>query len=56
MATKYDDLIGKAYASFNARDIDSALSTFHPDVQWPRAFEGGYVSGHEEVIPFIFSY
>ncbi len=43
------DLIKKAYAAFNARDIDSALLTFHPKVEWPKAFEGGYVSGHDDV-------
>lgn len=42
-------LIKKAYAAFNARDIDTALSTMHSDVQWPKAFEGGYVSGHKEI-------
>lgn len=42
-------LIKKAYAAFNARDMDTALSTMHPDVQWPKAFEGGYVSGHTEI-------
>lgn len=41
--------IDKAYAAFNARDIDTALSTFHKEVQWPKAFEGGYVKGHDEV-------
>lgn len=43
------DLIKKAYTAFNARDIDTALSTMHPDIQWPKAFEGGYVSGHNEI-------
>ena len=43
------NLIKKAYSAFNFRDIDTALSTFHPDVQWPKAFEGGYVSGHDEI-------
>src|SRR4051812_673458 len=43
------DLIKKAYAAFNSRDIDAALSTFHPNVQWPKAFEGGYAIGHEEI-------
>ncbi|MFT3794641.1 nuclear transport factor 2 family protein [Flavobacterium sp.] len=43
------DLIRKAYAAFNARDIDAALSTFHPEVEWPRAFVGGYVSGHDAI-------
>lgn len=35
------DLIKKTYSAFNARDINMALSTMHPDVQWPKAFEGG---------------
>jgi coproporphyrinogen III oxidase len=43
------DLIGKAYSAFNRRDIDTALSTFHPDVEWPKAFEGGYVQGHDKI-------
>ena len=49
MENKIQDLIKKAYAAFNARDIDTALSTMHPDVQWPKAFEGGYASGHNEI-------
>ena len=43
------NLVKKAYSAFDSRDIDTALSTFHPDVQWPKAFEGGYVSGHDEI-------
>ncbi|NUY81258.1 nuclear transport factor 2 family protein [Flavobacterium sp. MAH-1] len=46
---EFQNLIKKAYEAFNSRDIDAALSTFHPDVEWPKAFEGGYVSGHEEI-------
>jgi len=49
MESRYEALIRKAYAAFNARDIDTALSTMHPAVQWPKAFEGGYVSGHNEI-------
>ncbi len=49
MEKQLSDLIKKAYAAFNARDIDTALSTMHPDVEWPKAFEGGYVSGHHEI-------
>jgi hypothetical protein len=49
MEKKIHDLIEKAYAAFNARDIDTALSTMHPDVEWPKAFERGYVSGHDEI-------
>ena len=49
MISQIEELIKKAYSAFNARDIDSALSTFHPEVEWPKAFEGGYVTGHDEV-------
>lgn len=49
MTTELKDLIKKAYGAFNERDIDKALSTMHPDIQWPKAFEGGYVSGHNEI-------
>lgn len=49
MDNQIQDLIKKAYSSFNARDIDTALSAFHPNVEWPKAFEGGYVSGHDEI-------
>ncbi|MBO9658589.1 MAG: nuclear transport factor 2 family protein [Chitinophagaceae bacterium] len=47
--TNIKDTISKAYASFNKRDIDTALSAMHPAVQWPKAFEGGYVSGHDAI-------
>jgi hypothetical protein len=43
------ELLRAAYAAFNARDIDAALALMTPDVQWPRAFKGGFVRGHEEV-------
>lgn len=49
MEMQIQDLIRKAYSAFNARDIETALLTFHPDVQWPKAFEGGYVKGHDEI-------
>lgn len=49
MAAQHEELIKKAYAAFNARDIDAALSTMHHDVQWPKAFEGGYVSGQSDI-------
>ena len=49
MTSQYEYLIKRAYSAFNARDIDTALSTMHADVQWPKAFEGGYVSGHNEI-------
>lgn len=49
MPSQYEGLIKKAYSAFNTRDIDTALSTMHPDIQWPKAFEGGYVSGHSAI-------
>jgi hypothetical protein len=49
MGTALKDLIIKAYAAFNERDIDKALSTMLPNVQWSKAWEGGYISGHDEI-------
>lgn len=42
-------LLRRAYAAFNARDIESALSLMHPDVDWPNGMEGGRELGHEAV-------
>ncbi len=49
METQLRELIRKAYGAFNKRDIDTALSTMQPGVQWSKAWEGGYISGHEEI-------
>ena len=49
MISQYEDLIKKAYSAFNARDIDKALSTMRPEVQWSKAWEGVYISGHDEI-------
>ena len=49
MEKQVQDLIKKAYFAFNARDIDTTLSTMHEDIQWPKAFEGGYVNGQAEI-------
>lgn len=49
MINHIQSVIKKAYTAFNSRDINSALSTFHLDVEWPKAFEGGYVKGHDEI-------
>jgi hypothetical protein len=43
------ELLRAAYAAFNGRDIDTALATMAPDVAWPKAFKGGFASGHQEV-------
>src|SRR5688572_5420410 len=49
MSTQITDLIKKAYAAFNERDIDKALSTMQTNVQWSKAWEAGYISGHDEI-------
>ena len=43
------ELLKRAYAAFNARDLDGALATMKRDVEWPNGMEGGTVHGHEGV-------
>lgn len=45
----HQDLLTKAYAAFNNRDINSVLALMHSDVKWANGMEGGYVHGHEVV-------
>lgn len=42
-------LLRAAYAAFNARDIDAALTLMTADVIWPKAFKGGFVRGPDEI-------
>jgi ketosteroid isomerase-like protein len=42
-------LLERAYEGFNARDLDGALATMTPDVEWPNGMEGGTVHGHAGV-------
>lgn len=44
-----EQLLRRAYAAFNARDIDGALALMHPDVDWPNGMEGGRELGHDAV-------
>lgn len=44
-----EQLLRRAYAAFNARDIEGALSLMQPDVDWPNGMEGGRELGHEAV-------
>jgi len=46
---KFEKTIKKAYAAFNERNIDNALATMQIDVQWSKAWEGGYIIGHNEI-------
>lgn len=49
MNNSVENLIKKAYSAFNSRDINTAFTTFHQDIEWPKAFEGGFIKGHEEI-------
>ena len=42
-------LLEGTYEAFNARDVDRALSSMHPDVDWPNGMDGGRVQGHDAV-------
>jgi ketosteroid isomerase-like protein len=44
-----EDTLRAAYRAFNARDIEAAIELMHPEVDWPNAWEGGRVVGHEAV-------
>ena len=43
------EILTAAYHAFNTRDLDAALATMHPDVEWPNTMEGGYAHGHDQV-------
>lgn len=49
MANQLENTIHKAYTAFNDRNIENALSTMQEDVQWSKAWEGGYISDHNEI-------
>ena len=44
-----EELLRTMYAAFNARDIDAVLAAMTDDVDWPNAWEGGRLVGHEAV-------
>jgi hypothetical protein len=49
MLNHFKEVITKAYNAFNERNIDNCLSTMQENVQWSKAWEGGYISGHDEI-------
>ncbi|WP_281632343.1 nuclear transport factor 2 family protein [Flavobacterium luteolum] len=49
MSNQFEPIIEKAYNAFNERNIANCLSTMQDDVQWSKAWEGGYISGHDEI-------
>ena len=44
-----EELLRSMYAGFNARDIDAVLAAMTEDVDWPNAWEGGRLRGHDAV-------
>jgi hypothetical protein len=52
MAASAEGTLCAAYRAFNARDITAAIELMHPEVDWPNAWEGGRVVGHEAVAEY----
>ncbi len=44
-----EELLRRAYAAFNARDVEAAVALMHEDVDWPNGMEGGRVHGRDGV-------
>ena len=42
-------LLRRAYAGFNARDVDAVLAVLHPAVDWPNVLGGTRLQGHAAV-------
>jgi hypothetical protein len=42
-------LISQIYDAFNKRDIDGTLALMSEDVSWPKASEGGRVTGKQAI-------
>jgi ketosteroid isomerase-like protein len=42
-------ILANAYQAFNARDFDAILAHMQPDIDWPKAFDGGRVQGKDAV-------
>lgn len=47
--TQAESLIAQAYSAFNQRDVEGALALMSESVSWPKASEGGRVTGKEEI-------
>ena len=45
----HDQRFARMYAAFNARDADAVLEFMGAEVEWPKAFEGGYVRGKDAI-------
>jgi hypothetical protein len=45
----HDERLDRMYAAFNARDAEAVLEFMGAEVEWPKAFEGGYVRGTDAI-------
>jgi hypothetical protein len=45
-------LISQAYTAFNKRDVNGTLALMSDNVSWPKASEGGRVTGKNEVAEY----
>ena len=45
----HQDALRRTYRAFNDRDLDAVVEQMHPEVDWPNAWEGGRVLGHDAV-------
>lgn len=46
------DRLTALYTAFNRRDVPTVLAALTPDVRWPNGWEGGTVTGHDEVADY----
>lgn len=44
-----EQILRRAYAAFNARDVEAVLSLMHPEVDWPNMMEETRAHGHAAV-------
>jgi len=45
MAASEIELLHRAYAAFNRREIETVIALMHANVDWPNGMEGGRVLG-----------
>ncbi len=44
-----EQMLRRAYAAFNARDVEAVLSLMHPEVDWPNMMDETRAHGHGAV-------
>jgi hypothetical protein len=49
MTTDMQEVLRRAYAAFNDRDVEAAVALMSHDVAWPDATGGGFVHGRDGV-------